>query len=166
MASRTTEFVFDARSQRGKAEDLEADLVRNQAPDVVPLTGSGAFGGRHGVRASADDPGYGVSNADRDDRVLVAKGDAAFRLRQAPSVTTLVADGAEALPIRDRGSADRMIRYSVIPNTPMAEPVTAKTVLEGAVLGHGAAPAAREAILLHSRARTRNARNAKRGGRP
>lgn len=54
MGIRTTDEVLNDHLRLRLEGDLEDDMARNYAADVVLLTGCGVFRGHDGVRASAD----------------------------------------------------------------------------------------------------------------
>lgn len=53
MSTRTTQEVFDDHLYQRKSGDLEADIARNYATDVVVMSNFGIFHGHDGVRQSA-----------------------------------------------------------------------------------------------------------------
>lgn len=61
LARRTTQEVLDDHLRLATEGDLDADIERNCAADIVMLTGRGIFEGHDGVR---DDTGNVLIRAD------------------------------------------------------------------------------------------------------
>ena len=53
LAARTTQEVYEDHLRLADENDIEGDLARNVAEDVVVLTGRGVFRGHDGVRELA-----------------------------------------------------------------------------------------------------------------
>jgi hypothetical protein len=89
LTGRGARQVFDDHLELRKRGDLEQDLARNYAPDVVVLTARGVLRGHDGVRESAallyqairNANRYEYENAQCEDRVALLE----WRARDGPA---------------------------------------------------------------------------------
>lgn len=112
-SSRTPTEVFEDHLMKRLAGDVEGDIKENYSPDVILLTGTGAFSGHDGVRESARQlTGYIGSGTFTFNHTLV-KGPYAFLEWTANDKDRLVCDGADSFYIQNGKITMQSIHYSV-----------------------------------------------------
>jgi len=111
---RTTTEIFEDHLAKRLAGDVEGDIRTNYSPDVVFLTGTGAFKGHEGVRASARELArYLPDDSSFEYRHTLVEGDYAFLEWTTRSKHGQVTDGADSFVIRDGKIIFQSIHYSV-----------------------------------------------------
>ena len=115
MTVRSAAEVFDDHLRLRQEGDLDNDLARNYAEDVVLLTGFGVFRGHDGVRSAAARLRRQVPGSRYAYRVRLVEGELAFLEWGAISDRTRVEDGADSYLIRDGRIRAQTIHYTVIP---------------------------------------------------
>ena len=112
--ARTTTEVFEDHLAKRLAGDVEGDIRMNYSPDVVFLTGTGAFTGHDGVRASAKElTRYLPEDSVFEYRHTLVEGEYAFLEWTTHSNRGQVTDGADSFVIRDGKIVFQSIHYSV-----------------------------------------------------
>lgn len=112
--SRSPQDVLQDHLKRRKSKDLEGDLERNYAPDVVQITKDGVFHGREGVRKNAallndllPDPEFSYD-------VVRSEGEVALLSWSAKASDGATScDGADTFVIRDGRIVAQTVHYSV-----------------------------------------------------
>jgi len=113
MSQRTTEEVLRDHLQCRQNRDIEADLSRNYAEDVVLLTMEGVYRGHDGVRANGAELRDYLGSADFAFPVIRTADRFAFIEWRAHHDGKRVCNGAESYVIEDGKSVREMIRYVV-----------------------------------------------------
>ncbi len=114
LERRSAKEVFDDHLERRKQGDLEGDLRRNYAEDVVVLTARGIMRGHDGVRQSAALLYQAIRNADRyeyetarcDDRMALLEWNATGR-------SSSIRDGVDSYLIEGGKIVAQTIHYTV-----------------------------------------------------
>lgn len=111
--SRSAAEVFESHLQLRDAQDLEADIRTNYAPDVVLMTCTGVFRGHDGVRASAAELNRYFPDGKFEYVRRMVEGDIAFLVWTGRSPVGEVKDGADSFVIRDGRIVAQTIHYTV-----------------------------------------------------
>src|SRR5438105_1330692 len=98
---RSTRDVLDDHLRRRCKGDVEGDIARNYAEDVILLTGFGVFRGHDGVRRSAQLLREQLCCTRYRSRTKLIAGERAFLEWTARCPTAGVQDGADSFLIRD-----------------------------------------------------------------
>lgn len=115
-ASRSTREVLDDHLALAADGDLETDLSRNFAEDVVLLTGYGVFRGIEGVRAKAGLLAAQLPGGRWSYRTVMAEGELGFLEWAGEGQNgARVEDGADSFLIRNGRIQAMTIHYTVIP---------------------------------------------------
>jgi hypothetical protein len=112
-ATRTTWEVFEDHLTTAATGDVEADIARNYAPDVVLLTGIGVLHGHDGVRRSRSVLRDDVGDATYEYVTKLVDREAAFLEWRAQTDAIEIDDGADSFVIRDGLIRIQTIHYSV-----------------------------------------------------
>lgn len=115
MATRASEEVLKDHLRLREHGNLEQDIRRNYAPDVVLLTPTGSFHGHNGVRESAqllyeaikDPDSYEYESIVCDDRVALLEW-------SAQTEEMKISDGVDTFLIEDGKILVQTIRYTVV----------------------------------------------------
>ncbi len=115
MAERTTREVLAGHLHQAVAGDIETDLQRNYASDVVVLTGFGVFHGHEGLREAnrllqRQLPGAAYRYRTRRDA-----GEIAFLEWSATADAARVDDGADTYHVCDGRIQVQTIHYTLTP---------------------------------------------------
>jgi hypothetical protein len=113
LARRTTQEVLDDHLQLAADLDLEGDLERNVAEDVVVLTGRGLFHGHEGVRELARQLMEEVPNGEWRYQQRLVAGRMAFLEWTVDSGPFRVPDGADSYLIEDGKIQAQTIHYTL-----------------------------------------------------
>ena len=114
-AHRSTREVLDDHLALAAEGDLETDLSRNFAADVVLLTGYGVFRGIEGVRAKAGLLEEQLPAGRWSYRTVMAEGEMGFRDWAGEGENgARVEDGADSFLIRNGRIHAMTIHYTVI----------------------------------------------------
>lgn len=120
-AARSTREVLDDHLALAAKGDLETDLARNFADDVVLLTGYGIFRGIDGVRAKANLLAKQLPGGRWRYRTVMAEGDMGFLEWTGEGENgARLEDGADSFLIRNGRIQAMTIHYTVIPPDPTA----------------------------------------------
>jgi hypothetical protein len=101
MDQRSTQAVFEDHLRLRVAGDLEEDLRRNYADDVVLICEFGVLHGRDAIRESAGRLGMQLPDARFEFTAKHVEGEYAFLIWKASSPKFQVEDGADSFVIRD-----------------------------------------------------------------
>lgn len=112
-AVRSAREVLEDHLRLRKEGDLETDLHRNYAEDVVLLCGAGILRGFDGVRESARRLSQQVPHGKYEYLNVLVDGDFGFLEWRAQSDNTIVHDGADSYVIRDGRIVAQSIHYTV-----------------------------------------------------
>lgn len=110
---RSTAEVFEDHLRLRADNDVEQDIARNYAPDVVFLTCTGMFRGHDGVRASAAELQKYFPDGTYDYRLRLVDGEVAFLVWSGRSPAGEVHDGADSFVIRNGRIVVQTIQYTV-----------------------------------------------------
>jgi hypothetical protein len=113
MRERSTVEVFEDHLALAQEGELEADLIRNAATDIVLLTSYGIFRGYEGVRKAAALLREQIGRTTYCYRNRMVHGDHAFLEWSAHSDTASIEDGADSYLIRDGRIQSMTIHYTV-----------------------------------------------------
>jgi hypothetical protein len=116
--SRSTKDVFEDHLALRMHGDVEGDILRNYADDIVILSGDGEFRRHDGVRTSAKMLDKRLPKARLTYRSKLVDGDVAFLEWSAESPSGRVDDGTDTFVIRDGKIAVQTIHYTVRPLDP------------------------------------------------
>jgi hypothetical protein len=115
MPARDTRTVVESHLALARDGDVEGDLSANYAPDVVLLTGEGAFHGHDGVRRLADVLLRELPDADFVYRsVVVAERFALLEWSAHSPAGMRVDDGADGFVVEDGLIRAQTIHYTVM----------------------------------------------------
>lgn len=114
---RSTEEVFREHLRLRSIHDVDADVQRNYAPDVVLLCRYGVFIGVDEVRESAKRLHKQLPEARFEYLSCQTHGEYAFLEWCAESAACRVDDGADSYVIRDGRIVMQTIHYTLIPKT-------------------------------------------------
>jgi ketosteroid isomerase-like protein len=112
---RTTAEVLEDHLQLAKEGDLEQDLARNYAEDVVVFMSDGIYRGLNDVRALARRLDEELPSATFEYITVLSEGDVGFLEWRADARGAVVTDGADSFVIRDGKIVAQTIHYTVIP---------------------------------------------------
>jgi hypothetical protein len=115
ISTRTTAEVFEDHPSLAQAGDVETDIARNVAPDIVPLTSYGVFPGLEGVRDAAALLDRQIGRTKYTCRTRLWHGELAFLEWSAVGEHFRVDDGADSHWIRDGRIQAMTIHYTVEP---------------------------------------------------
>ena len=110
---RTVEQVFDDHLRLAADGDVEADIRRNFADDVVLLTGIGIVRGHDGVRRSRAALRADLGEGAFEYLTRLVDGECAFLEWRARSDVVEIDDGADSFVIRDGRIRVQTIHYTV-----------------------------------------------------
>ena len=113
LSSRTIDEVFRDHLELRAIGDVERDIERNFAPEVVLLSSYGVFRGHAGVRQSADLLAEHLGEARFGYTRRLVEKDVAFLEWEAWSQEVSVCDGADTFVIRNGLIAIQTIHYTV-----------------------------------------------------
>jgi hypothetical protein len=113
MRQRSTVEVFEDHLALAQEGELEADLIRNVASDIVLLTSYGIFRGYEGVRRAAALLEEQIGRTTYIYRNRLIHGDHAFLEWSAHSELASIEDGADSYLIRDGRIQSMTIHYTV-----------------------------------------------------
>lgn len=115
-APRSTREVLDDHLALAAKHDLETDLARNFAEDVVLLTGYGVFRGLDGVREKAGLLAEQLPGGRWSYDTVMAEGEVGFLEWSAEGENgARIEDGADSFLIRDGRIRAMTIHYTVVP---------------------------------------------------
>lgn len=118
-AHRSAREILDDHLRLADCGDLETDLDRNFAEDVVLLTGYGVFRGIEGVREKARLLSEQLPEGRWTYRTVMAEGELGFLEWTAEAANgARVEDGADSYLIRDGRIHAMTIHYTVLPPQP------------------------------------------------
>lgn len=113
---RSTREVLDDHLALAAKHDLETDLTRNFAPDVVLLTGYGTFRGLDGVREKAALLAEQLPGGRWSYDTVMAEGEMGFLEWSGEGENgARIEDGADSFLIRDGRIRAMTIHYTVVP---------------------------------------------------
>ncbi len=115
MAERTTREVLEDHLHQAVAGDIETDLQRNYASDVVVLTGFGVFHGHEGLREANRLLQRQLPGARYRYRTRRDAGEIAFLEWSATADAARVDDGADTYHVRDGRIQVQTIHYTLTP---------------------------------------------------
>ncbi len=115
MAQRSPRDVLDDHLKLSLTFEVEEDLARNYADDVVFLTGRGVYRGYDGARQLADMLEKEIPGASFDYVTRQVEGDVGFLEWTARSAGACVRDGADSYVSRDGRIVAPPIHYTVEP---------------------------------------------------
>jgi hypothetical protein len=118
LAGRSTEEVFEEHLALRASCDVELDIERNYAPDVVMLTCFGVFRGRDGVREGARLLQMQIGDARVTYVRRLVHRDVAFLEWTAESDSVRVEDGTDTFVIRNGHIVTKTFHYTVKPAAP------------------------------------------------
>ena len=110
--SRSTEEVFRSHLELRSAGDVERDIQRNYAPDVVICSSYGVFHGHDGVRQCARRLKEHIGDAHVTYRTCLVHDEIAFLEWIAQSQTVLVEDGVDTFLIRNGRIVRKTVHYT------------------------------------------------------
>lgn len=110
---RTTTEVFEDHLHKRLKGEVEEDISTNFSPDIIVLTGTGAFHGHEGIRESAQQLAANLGSATFEYRHTLIEGEYAFLEWTANAKGKKVGDGADSFVIRDGRIVFQSIHYSV-----------------------------------------------------
>lgn len=115
MAERTTSEVVSDHLHQAVNGDIESDLQRNYASDLVVLTGFGVFHGYEGLREVNRLLQRQLPDAAYQYRTRLDAGQIAFLEWNAQTGSALVTDGADTYHVRDGRIQVQTIHYTLTP---------------------------------------------------
>jgi hypothetical protein len=118
MPERSPREVLDDHLRLRAEGDLETDLARNYAPDVVVLCSYGALRGLDAMRRSATDLKEQLPNARFDYKLHEVEGEYGYLLWSAESDTCRVPEGADSYVMRNGRIVMQSIYYRLEPGNP------------------------------------------------
>ncbi|HEU4741470.1 MAG TPA: nuclear transport factor 2 family protein [Meiothermus sp.] len=116
LSRRSTREVLEDHLRLAQAGELEEDLRRNYAPDVVLLCRSGVLQGLEGARASREELRRELPQARFDYLAVLTYGEVGFLEWRAEGSGVRVDDGADSYLIQDGRIQVQTIHYTVKPN--------------------------------------------------
>jgi hypothetical protein len=117
MAKRSTEEVFADHLQLRKQGDVEADIQRNFAEDVVIVSEFGTFHGRDGIRQSNDLLHQQLPSKNYTYEQCLTDQDIAFERWDGSSQDMQVKNGIDFFLIQDGYIQLQLIYYKPQPRT-------------------------------------------------
>lgn len=115
MPTRTTREVLDDHLQQAVTGDIETDLRRNYAADLVVLTGFGVFHGHAGQREVNQLLQHQLPEATYHYRTQLESGEIAFLEWSAESNQLRIDDGVDTYHVREGRIRVQTIHYTVTP---------------------------------------------------
>ncbi len=115
MAERTTREVVSDHLHQAVEGDIETDLRRNYASDLVVLTGFGVFHGHEGLREVNRLLQRQLPGATYQYRTQLDAGEIAFLEWSAQTDSTQVTDGVDTYHVRDGRIHLQTIHYTPTP---------------------------------------------------
>lgn len=113
--SRDTRSVLDDHLACRETGDLDGDLERNYADDVVVITPAGVHRGHDGVRSAAEKLYRAVSHTDGYEYTSIVTDDRIALLEWAAGGGEMrIADGVDTFLIEDGEIKVQTIRYTVV----------------------------------------------------
>ena len=112
---RTTREVLDDHLELAKRGELEDDLQRNYAPDVVVFMADGIYHGLDDVRRLARRLEEELPEAQFEYTTVLAEGEVGYLEWAADADGAAVTDGADTFVIRDGKVVAQTIHYTVVP---------------------------------------------------
>ncbi len=116
MAERTPREVLEDHLHQAVAGDIETDLQRNYAEDLVVLTGFGVFRGHEGLREANRLLQRQLPGAAYRYRTQLDAGEIAFLAWSATANAARVDDGADTYHVRDGRIRVQTIHYTLTPH--------------------------------------------------
>jgi hypothetical protein len=116
---RSTEEVFRDHLELRAAGNVERDIERNYAPDVVLMRSHAVFSGQMGVRQCAQLLKQDIGDAEVTYVTCRVHDDVAFLEWTARSNTRTVEDGADTFIIRGGRIVIKTVHYTVKPRGPL-----------------------------------------------
>lgn len=116
-SSRSVTEVFEDHLRLRQSQDLEADLRRNYAPDVILLTMNSVLHGHDGLRRSAGRLHSQLPDARFEFSAKRVEGQYAFLVWRADSERYRVECGADSFLIRDGLIRMQTIHYHLLPKS-------------------------------------------------
>jgi hypothetical protein len=113
LAGRSAQEVLDDHLQLAADGDLDGDLVRNVADDIVVLTGRGVFHGHDGVRELARQLMEEVPSGEWVYRTQLVEGRMAFLEWTVESGPTRIPDGADSYLVEAGKIRAQTIHYTL-----------------------------------------------------
>ena len=113
LSQRTTEEVFEDHLRLAAEGDLEADMERNVADDIVMLTGRGIFRGREGVEHLGRELMAEIPNGEWVYTNKLVAGPVAFLEWTVETGPFRVPDGADSFVIQGGKIIAQTIHYTV-----------------------------------------------------
>lgn len=110
---RTTTEVFEDHLHKRLKGEVKEDISTNFSPDVIVLTGTGAFYGQDGVQESAKQLAEVLGSATFEYRHTLVEGEYAFLEWTATADGKKVCDGADSFVMRDGKIVFQSIHYSL-----------------------------------------------------
>jgi hypothetical protein len=111
--TRSTEAVFNDHLRAAKAGDVDGDIERNYARDVVLLTGVGVLRGQRGVRRSRALLAHDLPDGKYTYVTRLVDGEHAFLEWRAQGKAVEIDDGADSFVIRDGLIRLQTIHYTM-----------------------------------------------------
>ncbi|QKT03481.1 nuclear transport factor 2 family protein [Ectothiorhodospiraceae bacterium 2226] len=116
MATRSAREVLADHLRLAQAGEVEADLARNFAPDVVLLSAYGVFRGHEGVRRAARLLAAQLPGGRWEYRTVLVEGELGFLEWGGRGTDGVrVEDGADSFVIRDGRIRAMTMHYTVLP---------------------------------------------------
>lgn len=110
---RSPSEVFDHHLRMRKEHDLEADIVKNYAEDVVLITSSGVLRGHAGVRVSAEELRRQLPDGEYAYVSRNVEGDVAFLVWNGRSRDREIKNGVDTFVIRNGKIVVQTIYYVI-----------------------------------------------------
>lgn len=110
---RSTQDVFDDHLRLRRQHQVDEDIARNYAPDVILLTLDGVFHGHDGVRHTSQTLHRLLPEGQYDYTTKLVQDDYAYLEWSGKSNTARVSHGADAFVIRGGRIVAQMIHYYV-----------------------------------------------------
>jgi hypothetical protein len=110
---RSTEDTFHSHLNCREQGDVEGDLQRNYAQDVIVLSGTGIHRGHDGVRETSNILEQYLPNAQFHYRTKLVEDEYAFLEWTAENESHYVEDGADGFVIRNGKIVCQTIHYTV-----------------------------------------------------
>jgi hypothetical protein len=116
MSERPAKEVLEDHWALADAGNLEEDLARNYAPDVIFLTGFGIYHGHDGARTLHQRLGRLLPEARFVYRTRLVEGDLGFLEWTGRGRDAVVPDGADTYLVREGRIVAQTIHYTVVPS--------------------------------------------------
>ncbi|HEV3475647.1 MAG TPA: nuclear transport factor 2 family protein [Actinomycetota bacterium] len=115
MGERSPKEILEEHWALAEAGNLEEDVARNYADDVVFLTGFGTYHGHDGARALHRRLAERVPDLRLIYRTRLVHGDIGFLEWTAQGRDTVIPDGADTYLVRDGRIVVQTIHYTTVP---------------------------------------------------